>query len=102
MNKKELIAKVAERGSLEVRQAEQAVNALIDSVADALQRGESVALMGFGAFSIRHRAARTGRNPVTGQAIAIAARSVPVFKAATALNDKVAAGAGSLRSDADR
>lgn len=62
---------------------------MIDSITDSLKKGESVVLVGFGTFTVRERAARTGRNPQTGQEISIAAAKVPAFKAGKALKDAV-------------
>lgn len=102
MNKKELVAQVAARGGLEERLAEKAVNALMESIAEALLQGHSVGLMGFGAFSVRYRAARTGRNPITGKRVEIAAKSVPTFKPAKALADKVSVVAENVASRSTR
>ena len=66
-----------------------ALDAMIDSVTDTLKKGDSVALVGFGTFAVKERAARTGRNPQTGQPIDIKAAKVPGFKAGKALKDAV-------------
>ena len=76
MNKSELIDAIA-------------LDAVIESVTGALKAGESVVLVGFGTFSVKDRAARTGRNPQTGKAISIAAAKIPGFKAGKALKDAV-------------
>ena len=73
-------------------QASHAVDAVLDGISGALSNGDSVALVGFGTFSVRHRAAREGRNPSTGEAMHIAASNVPGFKAGKALKDAVKAG----------
>jgi DNA-binding protein HU-beta len=65
------------------------LDALVDSVADALKKGDQVVLVGFGTFSVKDRAARTGRNPQTGEPIQIAAARIPSFKAGKALKDAV-------------
>ena len=70
-------------------EAGRAVDAVLGSVGDALGNGASVSLVGFGTFSVRHRAARMGRNPQTGAAMQISASKVPGFKAGKALKDKV-------------
>lgn len=89
MNKSELVADMAEKASLSKKDAELALNALTDSVADALKGGDKVVLVGFGTFETRERAAREGRNPQTGATIKIAASKVPAFKAGKALKDAV-------------
>lgn len=89
MNKNDLIAVVAERAGLTKKDSEKAVNALIDSIQDALQKGDKVSLVGFGTFETRARGARTGRNPQTGQTITIPASRVPAFKAGKSLRDAI-------------
>ena len=78
MTKQDLIDKVAEIGMTK-KQAGDAVNAVLDSIKDSLAAGEKVSLVGFGSFSVKKRAARTGRNPRTGAALKIKAKNVPVF-----------------------
>lgn len=90
MTKVELIAQVAESAELTKKQAEKAVNAMLDSVTNALAGGDKVSLVGFGSFEVRNRAAHTGRNPHTGKTITIAASKLPAFKAGKALKDAVA------------
>ena len=90
MNKAELIAAVAEKAGLSKKDAEAAVNAALDAITAALQEGDKVQLVGFGSFEVKSRAARTGRNPKTREAIEIPASKVPVFKAGKALKDIVA------------
>ncbi len=90
MNKAELVSSVAEKTDLTKKDVEKAVTGILDSITEALARGEKVQLVGFGTFEIRARAARKGRNPQTGQEIEIAATSVPVFKAGKALRESVA------------
>lgn len=87
MNKAQLVESIAERSQLTKSQAESAVNALVDSVTQALKNGEAVTLVGFGTFEARNRAGRTGRNPKTGEDIAIPAAIVPAFKPGKALKD---------------
>ena len=90
MNKTELIAAVAEKANITKKDSELVVNATFDAIVDALKDGEKVQLVGFGSFEVKHRAARTGRNPKTKEAITIAASSTPAFKAGKALKDAVA------------
>lgn len=89
MNKSELIAKIAEKSGLNQKDAGKALDGLTQAVSDALANGEDVTLVGFGTFSVKERAARTGRNPQTGEEIQIAASKVPSFKAGKALKDAV-------------
>jgi DNA-binding protein HU-beta len=90
MNKKELVEQVAEGGSLTRADVERVVEATLDAIGGALADGDSVAIAGFGTFEVRHRAARKGRNPQTGEEIDIAASDAPAFKAASALKKRVA------------
>jgi DNA-binding protein HU-beta len=87
VNKNELIESVAERTGLAKSDAARAVEAVLGAVTEALQRGDTVALSGFGSFLSKVRAARTGRNPRTGESIAIPASRVPAFKAGKGLKD---------------
>lgn len=87
MNKSELIADLAERAELSKADAGRALEALIDAVKASLHKGQDVALVGFGTFTVRNRAARTGRNPRTNEEIKIPASKVPAFKAGKALKD---------------
>lgn len=89
MTKAELVASVAERSGLGKKDAAIALDAVFDSITGALAAGDRVQLVGFGTFEVRERAARTGRNPQTGEDIAIAARNVPIFKPGKALKDAV-------------
>ena len=89
MNKGELINAVAANG-LTKKDAETAVNAVFGAIGDALEKGDSVQLIGFGTFGVKERAAREGRNPRTGETVKIAAAKVPTFKAGKGLKDKVA------------
>ena len=90
MNKAELIAAVAEKAGLSKKDSEAAVTAALDVITAGLQEGDKVQLVGFGSFEVKSRAARTGRNPKTKEAIEIPASKVPVFKAGKALKDIVA------------
>ena len=89
MNKSDLVDAVAGRADMSKAEAGRAVDAVLGSVGDALGNGDSVSLVGFGTFSVSHRAARMGRNPQTGATMQIAASKVPGFKAGKALKDKV-------------
>lgn len=89
MNKSELIESVAASADLPKAAAGRAVDAVVEAVTTALQNGDSVALVGFGTFSVKDRAARTGRNPQTGEPIQIKAAKIPSFKAGKALKDAV-------------
>ncbi|TQE99701.1 MAG: HU family DNA-binding protein [Spiribacter salinus] len=89
MNKSELIEAVAQNADLSKAAAGRAVDAMVDAVTDALKENDSVSLVGFGTFSVRERAARSGRNPRTGATINIPATKVPSFKAGKALKDAV-------------
>lgn len=87
MNKTQLVEKIAESADLSKASAGRALDAFTDAVRDTLQSGDDVALVGFGTFSVRTRAARTGRNPKTGEEIQIAEAKVPSFKAGKALKE---------------
>ena len=89
MNKQELIENIAESADITKAAAGRALDSMIDSVTGALKEGDSVVLVGFGTFTVRDRAARTGRNPQTGEEIQIAAAKVPAFKAGKALKAAV-------------
>ena len=81
MIKSELVQKIAERNPhLYQRDVENIVNAILDTITDALARGDRVELRGFGAFSVKKRDARSGRNPRTGETVAVAEKVIPVFK----------------------
>ena len=90
MNKTELIAAIAEKAELSKKDAEAALNAMVDAVTEALVQGDKIQLIGFGSFEVKERAARVGRNPKTKESIEIPASVVPVFKAGKALKDAVA------------
>lgn len=87
MNKTQLIDQISEKADISKAAAGRALDAFTDTVTGALKGGDQVALVGFGTFSVRDRAARSGRNPQTGQTIQIAAAKVPAFKAGKALKD---------------
>jgi len=87
VNKNDLAAVVASKSGLSKADAAKAVDAVLDGVVESLQQGTEVRLVGFGTFSVSHRAASQGRNPRTGQAITIPAAMVPKFKAGKALKD---------------
>lgn len=89
MNKAELIADVADKAELSRKDAEKAVNAALEAITEALKSGDKVQLMGFGAFEVKVRAARVGRNPHTKQEIYIPASKVPQFKAGKTLKDAI-------------
>ena len=88
MNKATLIAKMAEKSELSKKQAEAALNAFTDTIAEALKAGEKVQLMGFGTFEVKERAARIGRKPSTGETITIPAKKTPAFKAGKGFKDE--------------
>ena len=89
MNKTELIAAVADKTGLSKKDAEAAITATVEAVTQALTQGEKVQLVGFGSFEVKARAERLGRNPQTGEAVAIPPSKSPVFKAAKNLKDAV-------------
>ena len=89
MNKTELVAAVAEQAGLSRKDAEAAVKAFTDVVADALKNGDKIQLVGFGTFEVSERAAREGRNPKTGESMKIEACKTPKFKAGKVLKDLV-------------
>ena len=89
MNKTELIAAVAERAEMSKKDAETAVTATIDVIAESLRKGEKVQLVGFGTFEVHERAKKIGRNPQTGEEILIEGSKAPVFKSAKVFKDQV-------------
>ena len=89
MNKTELIAAVAEKAEISKKDAEKAVKAFTDAVAEELAKGGKVQLVGFGNFEVSERPAREGRNPRTGETITIAASKTPKFKPGKALKDEI-------------
>ena len=90
MNKVELVASVVEKTGLAKKDAEKAVSAVLDSVKEAVAKGDKVQLVGFGTFEIRERKERMGKNPNTQEAMMIPAGKAPVFKAGKKLKDVVA------------
>lgn len=89
MNKSELVESIATTADIPKAAAGRALDAVIDTITETLQKGDQVVLVGFGTFSVKDRAARTGRNPQTGEPIQIAAAKIPSFKAGKALKDAV-------------
>jgi len=89
MNKQELVGSVAEKADLTKKDAEKAINAVVESIKAALNKGDKVSLVGFGTFEVRTRAARSGRNPQTGATINVPAGKVPAFKPGKELKDSV-------------
>lgn len=89
MNKAELVSAVAEKAALSKKDAENAVKAFTEVVAEELKKGQKIQLVGFGTFEVSERAARTGRNPQTGKEMKIPASKAPKFKAGKALKDAI-------------
>jgi DNA-binding protein HU-beta len=89
MNKSELIDSIAAKSGSTRAAAASVLDATLDAITEALAAGDSVALVGFGTFKVSERAARTGKNPATGEALEIAAATVPKFTAGKALKDAV-------------
>jgi integration host factor subunit beta len=90
MTKSELIQRLADRNPhLFLRDVEKIVDTFFDEVTNALAKGNRVELRGFGAFSVKHREARTGRNPRTGESVEVEAKSLPFFKTGKALREKL-------------
>lgn len=89
MNKAELIDQMAASADISKASATRALDAMLDAVTDSLKQSEQVVLVGFGTFSVKERAARTGRNPQTGAPIQISAAKVPAFKPGKALKDSL-------------
>ena len=89
MNKTDLIDAVASEADVSKAESARVVDAVIDSITRALKKGDTVTLVGFGTFQVRERAARSGRNPKTGETIKIGASKNPAFKAGKALKDAV-------------
>ena len=90
MNKADLISNISTNSGLSKKDSEKALAATIDAISGALKAGDKVQLVGFGIFYVKERAARTGRNPKTKQAIEIPASKNPVFKAGKAFKDAIA------------
>ena len=89
MNKTELVAAIAANAELSKKDSEKALKAFIDVVTEELKKGEKVQLVGFGTFEVIERAAREGRNPLTGEKMKIKASKAPKFKAGKALKDMI-------------
>ncbi len=89
MNKAELVAAMAEKTELSKKDAEKALKAFTEVVAETLKKGDKIQLVGFGTFEVAERAAREGRNPQTGETMKIAASKAPKFKAGKALKDDI-------------
>jgi DNA-binding protein HU-beta len=89
MNKEQLIERVATKTGLSKKDANAALDAILDGITSALKKGEKVTLVGFGTFTVRRRKAREGRNPQTGEKIRIPARKVPAFTAGKELKAQV-------------
>lgn len=89
MNKQQLIDAAADSADLSKNDMARALDAFLDTLTDALRAGEKISITGFGTFEVRDRAARTARNPQTGEAIDVAASRAPAFKAGKALKDAV-------------
>ncbi len=87
MNRMELVAAIAEKSELSKKDAEKALKAFTDVVAEELKKGEQIQLVGFGTFKVSERAAREGRNPQTGETMQIKASKTPKFTAGKALKD---------------
>jgi DNA-binding protein HU-beta len=92
MNKSDLVDVIVEATKVSKNIAEKTLNNILESIMHALKKGETVSLIGFGTFSVRHRKARTGRNPKTGSALQIAASQVAGFKAGKLLKEAVQKG----------
>lgn len=89
MNKTQLVELIAQKTDISKAKANEALKAALEGIQESLVNGEDVALLGFGTFKVSQRAARTGRNPKTGEEIQIAASKLPTFKAGKALKDAV-------------
>jgi integration host factor subunit beta len=90
MTKSELIQRLAERNPhLYLRDVEKIVETVFDEISDAMARGDRVELRGFGAFSVKHRDARIGRNPRTGESVQVEAKRLPFFKTGKALRERL-------------
>jgi DNA-binding protein HU-beta len=87
MNKPELVAAIAEKTGMKKKDAEAMIDAFVDTVKEALKKGDKVALIGFGTFATRERAKRNGVNPRTGKKISIPAKTVPYFKVGKELKE---------------
>ena len=89
MNKTELVAAIADKAEISKKDSEKALKAFVDVVTEELKKGHKIQLVGFGTFEVTERAAREGRNPLTGEKMQIKASKAPKFKAGKALKDAV-------------
>ncbi len=89
MNKAELIEAIADAANLTKADAGRALDGMVNAITDALKKGDTVSLVGFGSFAVKERAERQGRNPQTGNSITIKAAKIPSFRAGKALKDAV-------------
>jgi DNA-binding protein HU-beta len=89
MNKNDLVTNISEKSGLTKKDVETVVNSVLGEITEALTKGDKVQFVGFGTFETRERAGRSGRNPQTGEAIEIAAATVPAFKAGNKLKEAV-------------
>lgn len=89
MNKKDLVAEISYRSQLTQKDVDKVLTIFVDIVGDTLAKQGKIQLVGFGAFEVRERSARTGKNPRTGESVEIAAGKTPVFRAGKALKEKV-------------
>jgi integration host factor subunit beta len=100
MTKSELIQRLAERNPhLYMRDVERIVDTVFDEITGALAKGDRVELRGFGAFSVKKRDARTGRNPRTGESVTVQAKALPFFKTGKALRERLNGGVGTEEGD---
>jgi DNA-binding protein HU-beta len=90
MNKSELVSALASKTDLTQKDVSKVIDAFVGIVGETLKKGDDITLVGFGAFKVSQRQARTGRNPKTGEPLQIAASKVPQFKAGKALKDAIA------------
>lgn len=103
MTKSELIQKLAERNPhLFLRDIEKIVDTVFNEITNTLAKGDRVELRGFGAFSVKHRDARVGRNPRTGETVEVAAKRLPFFKTGKALREKLNEESDDLKSKEDK
>ncbi|MDT8410474.1 MAG: HU family DNA-binding protein [Wenzhouxiangellaceae bacterium] len=89
MNKAEFLESVSDKSGMTKADAGRALDAIIETLSEALKKGDSVSLIGFGTFSVKERAARAGRNPSTGETIQIKASKTPSFKAGKGFKDAI-------------
>lgn len=89
MNKTEMTSAIAQASGVSKKDSEKVLNAIVEIMTQELAKGERVQLSGFGIFEVRNREARTGRNPITGEAVEIPATKVPAFKASKNLKDRI-------------